>query len=87
MAETHFAALREGTSSMARTIVAVRRKRSVIVGQLFMRTRTHIVLINNVLQAADLGRLRHRRVRHFDPEATVIVIPRDDVVSIETLDS
>ncbi len=63
-------------------VVEVRRKGSLIIGQLFMQTRTHIVLINNVLQGADLGRLRRRRVHHFDPEATVTVIPREDVVSV-----
>ncbi len=63
--------------------VSVRRKNSVTVGQLYFKTATHVVLLNNVLQQADLGRLRQRRTRHFEPEADVIVIPRVDVLSIE----
>lgn len=64
-------------------IVTVRRKGSITVGRLYFKTTTHVVLLNNVLEQADLGRLRQQRKRHFEPEADVIVIPRADVLSIE----
>jgi hypothetical protein len=60
-------------------VVVVKRKNSKIVGQLYFKTTTHIVLLNNVVQQAELGRLRQIRKRHIDPEANVIVIPRADV--------
>jgi hypothetical protein len=50
---------------------------------LYIKTAAHVVLLNNIVKGAHLGRLRNRRRVHIDPEADLIIIPRSEVLSIE----
>ena len=61
----------------------VRREHSSTIGMLYFKTAAHVVLLNNVVKGAHLGRLRNRRRIHIDPEADVIIIPRSEILSIE----
>ena len=68
-----------------RPTVIVKTKRISTIGLMYFKTSTHIVLLNNVVEKAELGRLRQLRKRHVEPEATVVVIPRVDVERIEVI--
>jgi hypothetical protein len=66
--------------------VVIRTLHSSTVGILYFQTDRHVVLLNNVVAEADLGRLKSRRSRHFEPEADVTVIPQEEVTSVEFLE-
>jgi len=68
-----------------RPLVAVHRKGSIVLGWMYFKTKTHIVLLNNVVGAAELGRFRQQREQHIDSEAEITVIPRTDVVRVDVL--
>ena len=59
---------------------------SKIVGAFYFKTDTHVVLLNNIVERADLGSLSVRRDRHFEPEADVIVLPIDADTTIDFVD-
>jgi len=63
----------------------VHTERYSTTGLLYRQTKRHVILVNNVRERADLGSLKRIRRKHLDPEATVIVIPRETVTSIDKL--
>jgi len=63
----------------------VRTRQGFISGMLFLQTKNHIVVVNNVSEKTNLGPLQRLRREHLDPEATVVVIPRRTVEGIELL--
>ncbi len=71
--------------SADKRVCVVRTQRSVSVGELFMKTRTHIVLINGIRQGADLGPIKKVKTRHIEPEGLVYVIPRRLVEDVQFL--
>ena len=73
-----------GTSRKLKA-VEVRLKKSVLIGALYFKTPTSVVLLNNIYSEADLGRLRQKRTHHLTPEADVIIVPRSDVISIAVI--
>lgn len=50
-----------------------------------MDTPTHVVLLNNLREGADLGPVKPIRRRHLEPEADIRVVPRHMVEGIERL--
>ena len=83
-AETRFRQTAAGRSNLLK-IVAVKRKNSTTIGQLYFKTEEHLVLLNNILQRAHLGPLRNRRRLHSEPEAHIVIIPRNEVVAVEVI--
>lgn len=67
-------------------LCVVRTQRSESVGALFMKTRTHIVLINSIREGADLGPIKKVKTRHLEPEALVYVIPKRLVEDVRLLE-
>jgi len=67
-------------------LYVVRTQRSESVGALFMKTRTHIVLISSIQAEADLGPIKKVKRRHLEPEALVYVIPRRLVENVQVLE-
>lgn len=63
----------------------IRTEHSVILGALFFETELCVVLLNNLVDGADLGPLAAVRSRHLMPEAAITVIPRDDIVGLRYL--
>jgi hypothetical protein len=55
------------------------------IGYLYLENERFIVLLNNLVQKADLGPIKYVRNKHIEPEATMIIIPRDQVKAIEIL--
>jgi len=66
--------------------VKVRHGRSFTFGLLYFRSRTHVVLLNNLVDSADLGPLRHVRKNYIENEATIAVIPVTPDVEIIQLE-
>lgn len=66
--------------------VIVSRGRSRIIGGLYLKTDTHVVLLNNITASAYLGPVRARRDRHIEPEADVMVLPIDADTTIDYLE-
>ena len=50
-----------------------------IIGFLFMQTKNHYVLVNNVRSGIDWGPLKSIKQKHIDPECHVSVFPKDIV--------
>ncbi len=63
----------------------VRTRRGWVAGMLYFQTRRHVILVNHISDRTDLGPLRRLRREHLEPEATVHVIPREDVQAIDIL--
>lgn len=55
------------------------------IGALFFQNQKVVVLINNVNCQADLGPLKKVRVRHVEPEADILILPRDQIYKLELL--
>lgn len=52
------------------------------IGFLYIRTSSVVVLLNNVIEYADLGPIQSIRDLHYIPEASICVIPTNDVTKI-----
>lgn len=65
----------------------VRRRHSATVGLLYFQTGTHVVLLNNVAERANLGPLRARRDTHLEPEANIIIIPKELDMTVALLEA
>jgi hypothetical protein len=55
------------------------------VGLLYLENERVIVLLNNLVEKADLGPIRYIRDEHIEPEASITIIPRAQVTAIEIL--
>ena len=55
------------------------------IGVLYFENERVVVLLNNLVQNADLGPIKYFRDKHVEPEATIVIIPRDQVRAIEIL--
>lgn len=69
------------------TLCEVHTEHSVIVGALYFETELSVVLLNNLVEGADLGPLAPLRSHHVAPEATITIIPREDVCELRRLRS
>jgi len=56
-----------------------------IVGELFVETKHHYVLINDVRSGIDLGPLKSIKEKHIDPECSVSVFQKAIVDRITKL--
>jgi hypothetical protein len=54
-------------------------------GLLYFENERVVVLLNNLVQEADLGPIKYFCNKHVEPEATIVVIPRDQVRAIKIL--
>jgi len=78
--------LEEGTETMAPLpTVVVKTARSETIGFLYFKTSTHVVLLNSLLQGADLGPLKGVVDRHYSHEADITIIPAADVTAIDVI--
>jgi hypothetical protein len=76
-----------------RSKLNVRRLRPVVVragavmhmGLLLFETNKFIVLLNNMVEGADVGPLRSVRTEQFEPECDVLVLPRSAGMTMEFL--
>jgi hypothetical protein len=66
--------------------VIVHTAKSTTAGMLYFRTARHVVLLNHVVSAVDLGPVRTRRNDHLSHEADITIIPASDVIEIEYLE-
>ena len=55
----------------------------VSVGMLYFENKRVVVLLNNLVGRADLGTIKHFRNEHTEPEASIMIIPRNKVTAIE----
>ncbi len=56
------------------------------IGYLYMENERVIVLLNNIVEKADLGPLQSIRNVHIEPEADILILPRGQIEMIETLE-
>ena len=61
--------------------------RHLHVGFLYFETRSYIVLLNNTLQAADLGRLKRVRKSHAEPETDIHIFSKAAGYRIHSVES
>jgi hypothetical protein len=64
-------------------VCQVRTKDFVSVGVFFMKTSTHIVLLNSMREGLDLGPVKPVRTMHIEPEADIRVIPTAIVEAVD----
>lgn len=75
---------RGGTETMAPLpTVVVKTARSRTIGFLYFKTSTHVVLLNHLLQATDLGPLKGVVDGHYSHEVDITIIPATDVTAID----
>jgi len=49
------------------------------LGILFAKTKEHLIVLNNVVGGANLGRLKKLRKEHLNPEADIYIFPRKTI--------
>jgi hypothetical protein len=52
------------------------------IGFLYVKTSSVVVLLNSIVDGADLGPMQSIRDLHYIPEASICVIPTGDVTRI-----
>ena len=57
------------------------------VGFLYMKNERVIVLLNNIVEKADLGPLQSIRNVHIEPEADILILPRGQIEMIKIVES
>ena len=55
------------------------------VGLLYLENERVVILLNNLIENADLGPIKSIRIEHIEPEASITIIPRDQVTAIEIM--
>ncbi len=55
------------------------------VGLLYIENERVVVLLNNLVEKADLGSIRFIRDEHIEPEASIIIIPRSQITDLQVL--
>ena len=56
------------------------------IGLLYLENKRVVILLNHLVEKADLGPIKYVRNEHVEPEASIIIIPRNQVTAIEMLD-
>ena len=56
------------------------------LGFLYMQNEHFVVILNNIVDKADLGPLQFIRREHIEPEADVLILPRSNVLEIKLLE-
>lgn len=67
--------------------VSFKGRNARVTGLFFAKTKRFVVLLNNVRQKAQLGRLQRTRYEHIEPEADIHIFPRTAVTRLQILDS
>jgi hypothetical protein len=55
------------------------------IGYLYFENERVVILLNNLIEKADLGPIKYVRNEHIEPEASIMIIPRNQVTAIEIL--
>ena len=61
--------------------------KSVYYGFLYMQNERIVVLLNNLVDNAELGPLQNIRREHIEPEADILILPRRQVNTIKILEN
>lgn len=56
------------------------------IGLLFTHNERVVVLLNNIVNKAYLGPLQNIRHKHIEPEADILVLPRNQVIAVNVLE-
>jgi hypothetical protein len=79
--------MRENWDTLARLApVEVKTDSSKIIGFLYFKTSTHVVLLNNLLRQVDLGPWKRIVDKHHVHEADITIIPVTDVTGMDVLE-
>jgi len=73
---------KSSSSSKLRTVelaITFKGRQFKVLGSLFATTRQHVIVLNNVVEGAELGKLKKRRVEHLNPEADIYIFPRNTI--------
>jgi hypothetical protein len=66
--------------------VTFKGRSAEVMGFLFAKTKTRVILLNHLRNGAQLGRLQNIRRHHVEPEAEILVFPLDAVKKIRFLE-
>lgn len=51
-----------------------------VLGCMFAETKEHLIVLNNVVEGSDLGRLKKLRKQQLNPEADIYIFPLKAIV-------
>ena len=60
--------------------------KSVYTGFLYMQNERVVILVNNLVDNAELGPLQNIRRKHIEPEADILILPRRQVNTIKIVE-
>lgn len=56
-----------------------------LAGMIYFKNKRFVVLVQTIVEGANLGKMRSKYIKYCEPEATVIVIPRNLIAGLEIL--